>query len=98
AILAFGVTTLWMNSYLSGAVSSIGGALVLGSVRRLRRGIGVRNSLLLGAGAVLLMNTRPFEGLALTLAALVYLAAGVSLPGWSKIAVPAGVVLAAGLA
>lgn len=103
AILVFGVTTLWMNSYLSGAVSSIGGALVLGAVRRLRRRTGVRESLLfdslmLGAGAVLLMNTRPFEGLALTLAALVYLASGVSLRGWSKIAVPAGVVLAAGLA
>ena len=98
AILAFGVTTLWMNSYLGGAVSSIGGALVLGAARRLRQNLAIRNSLLLGAGAVLLMNTRPFEGLVLTGASLVYLAAGVPLRAWARIAVPAGLLLTAGLA
>lgn len=99
AILAFGVTTIWMNSYLGGAVPGIGGALVLGAVRRLRR-VGfhkVRQSILLGLGIVLLMNTRPFEGLVLTAAALAYLALGASRAAWAQIAIPAGLILVAGL-
>src|SRR5579863_437970 len=102
AMLAFGLTTLWMNSYMGGAVSSIGGALVLGAVRRLRRHKSkVKESILLGVGIVLLMNTRPFEGLVLTALAICYLA--VSLwPAWRKIGlaqivIPAGFIVAAGL-
>ncbi len=77
AILAFGATSLWMNSYLGGAVPGLGGALVLGAVRRLTRPRdALRHSMLLGLGIVLLMNTRPFEGLVLTASALVLLAFG----------------------
>jgi hypothetical protein len=99
AIFAFGVSTIWMNSYLGGAVPGIGGALVLGAVRRLRcQGLHkVRQSIWLGIGMLLLMNTRPFEGLLLTAAALVYLALGVSRAAWAQIAVPAGLILSAGL-
>jgi hypothetical protein len=99
AILAFGLSTLWMNSYLGGAVPGIGGALVLGAVQRLRRDgpHKVGQSILLGIGVVLLMNTRPFEGLVLTLAALVYLALGAPLRAWAQIVVPAGLILCAGL-
>lgn len=103
AILAFGVTSLWMNSYLGGAVPGLGGALVLGAVRRLKRpGHAVRHSILLGIGVVLLMNTRPFEGLVLTASALVLLAIGF----WphrhkrlylAKLAIPAASILALGL-
>src|SRR5665213_93335 len=99
AILAFGVTTIWMNSYLGGAVPGIGGALVLGAVQRLRReGLHkIRQSILLGIGVVLLMNTRPFEGMVLTVAALVYLALRAPRRAWVQIAVPAGLILCAGL-
>ena len=99
AIPAFGVSTLWMNSYLGGAVSGIGGALVLGSVRRLRYEgrHRVRQSMLLGVGIVLLMNTRPFEGMVLTLVALVYLALGAPRRTLVQIAIPAGLILCAGL-
>jgi hypothetical protein len=104
AILAFGVSTIWMNSYLGGAVSGMGGALVLGAVRRLRYASvhWARNSVLLGIGIVLLMNTRPFEGLVLTASALALLALGL----WrgrrntfrlAEITVPAGLILCAGL-
>jgi hypothetical protein len=104
AILAFGVTTLWMNSYVGGAVPGIGGALVLGAVQRLRRGTApVVQSILLGIGIVLLMNTRPFEGLVLTASALALLAvsfwrSGVQQVSWTKIIVPASLILGAGLA
>src|SRR6202044_3340315 len=51
AILAFGVTSPWMNSYLGGAVPGIGGALVLGAVRGLRQtGPRIRQSIWLGIG------------------------------------------------
>ncbi len=86
-----------MNSYLGGAVPGIGGALVLGAVRRLRRaGLHrVRQSVLLGIGIVLLMNTRPFEGLVLTASALALVplafgGAGAIRSGWAQIAIPAG--------
>jgi len=104
AILAFGVTTLWMNSYLGGAVSGLGGALVLGAVRRLRGPGGVlTNSALLGAGIVLLMNTRPFEGFVLTASALALVAIGFWRGGyervaWARVVIPAGVIVAAGIA
>lgn len=99
AILAFGVSTLWINSYMSGAASGIGGALVLGAVRRLRQGnLTVRQSMLLGAGIVLLMITRPFEGMVLTAAAIGYLALGSwQLIARRQIAIPVGAIVAAGL-
>jgi hypothetical protein len=98
AILAFGVTSIWINSYLGGAVPGLGGALVLGAVRRLRQGAApVRPSILLGIGMVLLMNTRPFEGMVLTSAALLYLALGRARKQWTQIVIPAGLILSAGL-
>jgi hypothetical protein len=51
----------------------------------------------MGVGIVLLMNTRPFEGAVLTLAALVYLVLGERQRGWAQIVVPAGLILCAGL-
>lgn len=104
AILAFGVTTIWINSYLGGAVPGIGGALVLGAVRRIRQGAPrILQSVLLGIGIVLLMNTRPFEGAVLTAASLVYLFLGVfrkyryHRAAWVQIVAPGGLILAAGL-
>ena len=103
AILTFGVTTLWINSYMSGAVSGTGGALVLGAVQRLRHSAArVRHSILLGIGIVLLMNTRPFEGLVLTTSALAFLAlslwrGGAQRVSLTRIIVPAGLILSAGL-
>src|SRR5579863_3875497 len=61
----------WMNSYWGGAVAGIGGALVIGAYIRLIR---IENAAwLFGAGAVLLLLTRPYEGALLVVPAAVAL-------------------------
>jgi hypothetical protein len=50
----------WMNSYWGGAVAGIGGALVIGAYVRLIHM--KKGAWLFGAGAVLLLLTRPYEG------------------------------------
>jgi hypothetical protein len=59
----------WGSSYWGGALAACGGALVYGALRRIVRQPSFSNSLLLGLGVVLLANTRPYEGLVLTLPA-----------------------------
>ena len=79
--LLFGVESYWMNSFWGGAVPALGGALVLaGAARLVRIRARVRWPLLegarLGAGAGILLLSRPFEGF--------WIVAGVALAtGWA---------------
>jgi hypothetical protein len=58
---------------MSGAVPTIGGALVIGSLPRLKRTDSrAIHSALLGLGMVILMNSRPLEGGIFSLTALAY--------------------------
>jgi hypothetical protein len=104
-ILKIGVLGFWMNSYMGGAVPAIGGAFVIGSLPRLRRADSrMVHSVMLGLGLVLLMNSRPFEGSILSLAALAYLFPALwrrirKNPGYvlKIVVLPAGTLVAAGL-
>jgi hypothetical protein len=63
----------WMNSYWGGAVTAIGGALVMGAWIRITRAKQWRYAWLLGIGAVVVVLARPFEGLLLVVPALIAL-------------------------
>ncbi len=66
----------WGCAYFGGALSALGGALLYGSLRRLTRQPRTVYALLMGLGVALLANSRPFEGL------LVSLPAAAVLLGW----------------
>ncbi len=73
AVVRLGLFSYWMNGYWGGALAAIGGCLVIGTLPRARRCLRTRDAMTLGAGIALLANTRPWEGLVLTLGALVVL-------------------------
>jgi hypothetical protein len=69
ALAEFGVFGYWMDSYWGGAVATAGGSLVLGALPRLVRRPSPSASIAAAIGLVLLLNTRPYEGGVLSLAA-----------------------------
>ena len=62
-VLRLGTFSYWINAYWGGAFTAIGGMLVLGAMPRWLREPGWANGALMGLGALILMISRPFEGL-----------------------------------
>lgn len=102
-VLRWGVYSYWVDSYWGGAVAALGGALVAGSLPRLLRKPAVEPAIGLGAGMLLLANSRPFEGLVFSavvgcmfLAGLVRKRPPDSVLLLRRVALPLGVVLLLG--
>ena len=85
-VMRFGVFSYWDNSYLGGAGAAIGGALLLGSLPRIKKHQRVRDALLMGLGLAMLANSRPYEGLVIGLpvaaALLIWIVRQRKLPAW----------------
>jgi len=73
ACLQLSIASYWMNSYWGGAPAAIGGALLFGSLGRIRRNGRLRDALLMGLGIAILANSRPMEGFVACLPTAVYL-------------------------
>ena len=69
AIIRLGVFSYWANSYWGGAASATGGVLLLGALPRILGLARTRDALLMGLGLTILANSRPYEGLVISLPA-----------------------------
>jgi hypothetical protein len=73
-VVRYGVLSGWINSYYGGGFVALGGVLVLGALPRLLDAPRWRDGLAFAAGLVILMTSRPFEGLFFALPLMVTIA------------------------
>jgi hypothetical protein len=66
-IAQLGIYSYWSQSYWGGMVAALGGALFFGAARRLWDRFDWRNGIWLALGFVILANSRPLEGLLVSL-------------------------------
>jgi hypothetical protein len=91
--LPLSIDSYWMNSYWGGAVSAIGGALVLGGYARVVKRNQLWPAITMGIGIAILANTRPYEGLIFSIpVAIAFL---LSRPRLSAVALIAAVLIPA---
>ena len=101
AVIRFAIVSPWMNTFWGGAVAACGGALVLGAWPRLMRHRRTRDALLFGLGLAILAQSRPYEGLLLSMAPVVAIAIWLWKEKCLRVAAPlaaAGILIVAGTA
>ena len=76
AVLRLALFSYWINSYSGGAVPAFAGALVLGAAPRIVRYARTRDFFWAALGMAILANSRPYEGLLVSIPTIAYL-------GWS---------------
>ena len=68
AVIRISLFSYWIDTYTGGgAIAALGGALVLGALPRLMRSAQSRDAVLMALGIVMLVYTRPYEGMLLCL-------------------------------
>ena len=99
------VQRIWGQGYMGPAAAVIGAALLLGALPRLLRRPSLLSAVTFAVGLVILANSRPYEGLVVSLPTAVLLGlwtVSERSPGWlavvTKIIVPAGAMLGLGAA
>ncbi len=104
AVMRIALFSYWTSTYRgAGPLCAIGGALVLGSIPRFTKTASGRYLLTMSLGAVILVLSRPYEGLLLCLPVLVFLAhwayttRRIPVRGLITRAAPALALLAAGI-
>lgn len=103
AAIRLAMFSYWGDSYWGGALGATAGALVLGALPRLIARPRWHHSVILGFGALLLANTRPFEGfvfcLPVALALTIWLARKRTAQlriAFYRFVIPVGIVLGIG--
>ncbi len=72
----------WGQSFWGGTLPMLGGALVVGATFRLRHGPRVSSALIMALGALVLANSRPYEGAVACLVCGVWVLLAWSRQGW----------------
>ena len=67
AVLRLGLLSYWVNGYWGGSVVALGGTLLLGALPRIYKHSRVRDSVVMAFGIALLANSRPYEGLVVSI-------------------------------
>jgi flagellar biogenesis protein FliO len=76
AALRLGILSYWVNGYWSASVVALGGALLLGALPRLQKYGRRRDAIMMSLGLALLANSRPYEGLLLSIPVAAAMALG----------------------